>query len=118
MLDGYEGLVQGLEHIDARPQERVIVVLRPSKALDEAPNRRRFRLVVLGVLEVEIVNDAADVAGRWIGDREPVAGAAQAALEDQDRTSWRLSAAATSSAIIAPVCWSSCESSFQLSLLC
>src|SRR5262245_24191334 len=72
MLCGSERLVQSLEHVDARLQERAIVRLRTAKTLDETANGRCFGLAVLAFFEVEVVHDATDVAHRGVGNGEPV----------------------------------------------
>src|SRR5262245_54465412 len=73
MLCGRERLVQGFEHLDARLQKGSIIMLSTAQALDKTANGRCVSLVVLGLFEVEIVHDAADVANGRVRDRESIA---------------------------------------------
>ena len=57
-------LIQRFEHIHPGPQERVIVVVRPSETFDEPSDRLGIGFLVPTLLEIEIVNDSADVQNR------------------------------------------------------
>jgi hypothetical protein len=83
-------LVQGLEHVDARLQERAIVRLCAAKAFNEPANGRGFGLVVLGFFEIEVVHDSTDVTDGRVGNVESVAErlecAVAAAVTELQRT--------------------------------